>query len=168
MGCHPDTGLGCRRVLLCCSIAAVDGSRSRIVAGSSRTNRLAAMPPFLALCLWWGGGGWVPHTVLARILTIKHPGKEPTPRVPREVDHCAGAFSHPFRGREESCKHIPAMWGQPGPHRSTIHHTTHTPTKRETRCGIEASRIKHYQGTKTRHERRLATWHAECRMLDAR
>eukprot|EP00962_Isochrysis_galbana_P013989 scaffold3977_cov107-Isochrysis_galbana.AAC.1 len=50
MGCHPDTGLGCRRVLLCCLIAAVDGSRSRIVAGSSRANRLAAMPPFLALC----------------------------------------------------------------------------------------------------------------------
>eukprot|EP00962_Isochrysis_galbana_P059062 scaffold32450_cov107-Isochrysis_galbana.AAC.2 len=68
MGCHPDTGLGknktpfgansknkiwregCRWVLLCCSIAAVDGSRSQIVAGSSRTNRLAAMPPFLALC----------------------------------------------------------------------------------------------------------------------
>eukprot|EP00962_Isochrysis_galbana_P051895 scaffold23310_cov108-Isochrysis_galbana.AAC.4 len=38
-------------------------------------------------------------------------GKEPTPRVPREVDHCAGAFPHPFRGREESCKHIQAMWG---------------------------------------------------------
>eukprot|EP00962_Isochrysis_galbana_P020738 scaffold6068_cov119-Isochrysis_galbana.AAC.22 len=31
-------------------LAVVDGSRSRIVAGSSRTNRLAAMPPFLALC----------------------------------------------------------------------------------------------------------------------
>eukprot|EP00962_Isochrysis_galbana_P015682 scaffold4498_cov119-Isochrysis_galbana.AAC.42 len=77
MGCHPDTGLGKKTkplsartaktkfgakvaaafsFLLCCSIAAVDGSRSQIVAGSSRTNRLAAMPPFLALCLWWGGG----------------------------------------------------------------------------------------------------------------
>eukprot|EP00962_Isochrysis_galbana_P019420 scaffold5662_cov149-Isochrysis_galbana.AAC.3 len=59
MGCHPDTGLGCRRVLLCCSIAAVDGSRSRIVAGSSRTNRLAAMPPFLALCGGVVGVGWL-------------------------------------------------------------------------------------------------------------
>eukprot|EP00962_Isochrysis_galbana_P046052 scaffold18381_cov124-Isochrysis_galbana.AAC.2 len=35
--------------------------------------------------------------------------KEPTPRVPREVDRRAGAFSYPFRGREESCKHIQAM-----------------------------------------------------------
>eukprot|EP00962_Isochrysis_galbana_P016671 scaffold4776_cov87-Isochrysis_galbana.AAC.3 len=41
--------------------------------------------------------------------------KEPTPRVPREVGHCAGALPHPFRGREESCKHIQAMWGQLGP-----------------------------------------------------
>eukprot|EP00962_Isochrysis_galbana_P004622 scaffold1255_cov120-Isochrysis_galbana.AAC.10 len=54
--------------------------------------------------------------------------KEPTPRVPREVDHSAGAFPHPFRGREESCKHIYRRcgWGQlaTGPH-----HTTHTPTQ---------------------------------------
>ena len=47
-------------------------------------------------------------------------GKEPTPRVPREVDHCAGAFPHPFRGREESCDHIQAMWGQQGPTRQLI------------------------------------------------
>eukprot|EP00962_Isochrysis_galbana_P010439 scaffold2876_cov123-Isochrysis_galbana.AAC.7 len=72
MGCHPDTGIGkkqngansekktwregCRRVLLCCSIAAVDGSRSQVVAGSSRTNILAAMPPFLAICGGLVGG----------------------------------------------------------------------------------------------------------------
>eukprot|EP00962_Isochrysis_galbana_P045775 scaffold18144_cov130-Isochrysis_galbana.AAC.12 len=37
--------------------------------------------------------------------------KEPTPRVPREVDQRTGAFPHPFRGREESCDHIQAMWG---------------------------------------------------------
>eukprot|EP00962_Isochrysis_galbana_P029780 scaffold9578_cov96-Isochrysis_galbana.AAC.1 len=50
--------------------------------------------------------------------------REPTPRVPREVDHCAGAFPHPFRGREESCKHI--QTGDVGP--TGPHHTTHTPT----------------------------------------
>eukprot|EP00962_Isochrysis_galbana_P024445 scaffold7500_cov127-Isochrysis_galbana.AAC.28 len=41
--------------------------------------------------------------------------KEPTPRVPREVDQRAGAFPHPFRGRGESCELIQAMWGQLGP-----------------------------------------------------
>eukprot|EP00962_Isochrysis_galbana_P013125 scaffold3751_cov117-Isochrysis_galbana.AAC.12 len=40
--------------------------------------------------------------------------KEPTPRVPREVDHCAGAFPHPFRGREESCK-LQTHTGDVGP-----------------------------------------------------
>eukprot|EP00962_Isochrysis_galbana_P010480 scaffold2892_cov112-Isochrysis_galbana.AAC.2 len=46
--------------------------------------------------------------------------KEPTPRVPREVDQRTGAFPHPFRGREESCDHIQAMWGQQGPTRQLI------------------------------------------------
>eukprot|EP00962_Isochrysis_galbana_P021351 scaffold6296_cov124-Isochrysis_galbana.AAC.2 len=35
--------------------------------------------------------------------SLRRRGKEPTPRVPREVDYRAGAFPHPFRGREESC-----------------------------------------------------------------
>eukprot|EP00962_Isochrysis_galbana_P000692 scaffold189_cov118-Isochrysis_galbana.AAC.14 len=46
--------------------------------------------------------------------------KEPTPRVPRDVDQHAGAFSHPFRGREATCEHVQAMWGQQGPTRQLI------------------------------------------------
>jgi len=42
--------------------------------------------------------------------------REPTPRVSREVEQRAGAFPHhPFRGREATCEHIQAMWGQQGP-----------------------------------------------------
>eukprot|EP00962_Isochrysis_galbana_P052629 scaffold24106_cov146-Isochrysis_galbana.AAC.1 len=58
--------------------------------------------------------------------------KEPTPRVSREVDHCAGALSHPFRGREESCDHIQAMWGQQGPTRQLI--LPHAPERPREGC----------------------------------
>eukprot|EP00962_Isochrysis_galbana_P031099 scaffold10113_cov150-Isochrysis_galbana.AAC.7 len=41
----------------------------------------------------------------------------PTPRVSREVDQRAGAFPHPFRGREVSSEHIQrrcgANWAPP-------------------------------------------------------
>eukprot|EP00962_Isochrysis_galbana_P041472 scaffold15242_cov138-Isochrysis_galbana.AAC.4 len=59
--------------------------------------------------------------------------------------------SHPFRGREESCKHIQAMWGQlaTGPH-----HTTHTPTMK---AAVEARQAPE-QRTEGRASLSLPWW----------
>eukprot|EP00962_Isochrysis_galbana_P013332 scaffold3801_cov124-Isochrysis_galbana.AAC.2 len=79
---------------------------SRDRSFSIRAERKPKESPF-------GGAGCVCTTPWGR-----HKGgreKEPTPRVPREVDQHAGAFSHPFRGREATCEHVQAMWGQQGP-----------------------------------------------------